>query len=58
MTIWSNKSYCVDPVISGNAPASGAIYFAINDIPLNDNDGSFIITLSEHGITLGGSTFD
>lgn len=58
MKIGNSKPYCVDPIISGNAPASGAIYFAINDMPLNDNDGSFQIKLVGPGVTLGGSTFD
>ena len=50
--------YCVDPFLSGAAPASGAIYFSINDFPLNDNEGSFDIKLEGPGVSLGGSTFD
>jgi len=53
----NGKIYCVDPIISGKAPASGPIYFAINDMPLNDNEGSFIIKLEGPGVTLGGSHF-
>jgi len=57
MRIGNSKIYCIDPLISGPAPASGAIYFAINDVPLNDNDGSFTIKLSGPGVSIGGSRF-
>ena len=52
------KVYCVGTLLSGKAPTSGDIYFAVNDIPPSDNEGGFDIILSGTGITIGGNTFD
>lgn len=58
MRIGNGRAFCVDPILRGSAPASGPIYFAINDAPLHDNSGGFRIILSGPGVTIGGSTFD
>lgn len=58
MKIGNSKAYCVGTLLSGAAPASGDIYFAINDVPPNDNEGNFSIKLTGPGVTLGGNTFD
>ncbi len=44
------KVHCVEEKISGKAPASGFVYFAVNDHPLNDNEGEFNIILHGPGV--------
>ena len=53
----SGRVYCVGSLIQGKAPASGPIYFAINDVPPNDNQGGFDIFLSGPGISPSGGSF-
>lgn len=53
----SDKVYCVGNLISGPSPASGSIYFAINDSVLSDNQGSFSIKIGGPGVSVGGGSF-